>query len=324
MHKALLGLQKSLENHILRENGVSWTIKKDKDHLIIVYTPPGEGKAVFGANVHEVYNPLNPNESIFMMNCWGDNFHWAHSFSSSDESHSNWEINNFIKLLTYIPFDDKVNSNTLKSFFLESPDAISSTAIYGFKRSKKNSSISNFSSIGKENYFDWIKINQRRRIERNRIHEPITIFHEPGKDDVLKEINRIYKSHYIKNEEKTREKGNHLTSLITKEWQSSLVVRDSKRFLKEYPVDSTNQAKQLIDLVDLENAIAYELKVSENNVHHEFYKDVFKILLANSKEFKFKKFIFITSKKMLPPLADFSKSIAKEFNLEIEVFLLDN
>ena len=52
MHKALLGLHKSLENHILRENGESWTVKKDKDHLIIAFTPPDEGKAVFAAHTH--------------------------------------------------------------------------------------------------------------------------------------------------------------------------------------------------------------------------------------------------------------------------------
>ena len=35
-----------------------------------------------------------------------------------------------------------------------------------------------------------------------------------------------------------------------------------------------------IDLVDTQEGVAYEPKTSPNNPHHEFYRDVFKVVIA--------------------------------------------
>ena len=72
--------------------------------------------------------------------------------------------------------------------------------------------------------------------------------------------------------------GDRLASLVTKHWQQAVLDNAPKQFIQEYPV--ANHLNERIDLVDKENGIAYELKVSPNNTHFEFYKDIFKVVLA--------------------------------------------
>jgi hypothetical protein len=48
--------------------------------------------------------------------------------------------------------------------------------------------------------------------------------------------------------------------------------------VSEHPV--ARHLHERIDLVDLEHGVAYELKVSPNNDHFEFYRDIFKVLIA--------------------------------------------
>ena len=63
---------------------------------------------------------------------------------------------------------------------------------------------------------------------------------------------------------------------ITKEWQKAV---QNESVLAEVPVSPKNNEK--IDIVDFASGTAYELKVSGKNVHHEFFKDVFKVLTFN-------------------------------------------
>ncbi|QDU47945.1 hypothetical protein [Gimesia panareensis] len=63
---------------------------------------------------------------------------------------------------------------------------------------------------------------------------------------------------------------------ITKEWQNAVC---SSQLRPEVRVSHSNNEK--IDIVDLSNLIAYELKVSGKNTHHEFYKDLIKVLTYN-------------------------------------------
>ena len=63
---------------------------------------------------------------------------------------------------------------------------------------------------------------------------------------------------------------------ITIEWQKAVQNESVKA---EFPVSPKNKEK--IDIVDFANNTAYELKVSGKNVHHEFFKDVFKVLTFN-------------------------------------------
>ena len=53
-----------------------------------------------------------------------------------------------------------------------------------------------------------------------------------------------------------------------------------------------------IDVIDTANATAYEMKVSSSNPHHEFYKDIFKVIIYNQHHTDtLKHFVFITGEK---------------------------
>ena len=114
------------------------------------------------------------------------------------------------------------------------------------------------------------------------------------------------------------------SSRITKVWQERLSIIDAKRFIPEYKVGGVNGVGGYkIDLVDMQEGVAYELKVSPKNPHHEFYRDVFKIVYANSLDRKFDRFVFCcpaVSVAKLGALAVFVKSLSKQLNLHIEIF----
>jgi hypothetical protein len=108
------------------------------------------------------------------------------------------------------------------------------------------------------------------------------------------------------------------SSKITKVWQEKLLLVDAIRFIPEYKVGGYK-----IDLADIKEGIAYELKVSPKNPHHEFYRDVFKIVYANSLDRKFDRFVFCcpaVSVVKLGALAVFVKSLSKQLNLHIDIF----
>jgi len=112
------------------------------------------------------------------------------------------------------------------------------------------------------------------------------------------------------------------SSKITKVWQEKLLLIDAIRFIPEYKVGGYK-----IDLADTRERIAYELKVSPKNPHHEFYRDVFKILYANSLDRKFDRFVFCcpaVSVVKLGALAVFVKSLSKQLNLNIDIFQIQS
>lgn len=56
-----------------------------------------------------------------------------------------------------------------------------------------------------------------------------------------------------------------------------------------------NGLRQRIDLVDKHDLVAYELKVSPNNTHFEFYRDIFKVIIARDNALPgLDHFVFIT------------------------------
>lgn len=71
--------------------------------------------------------------------------------------------------------------------------------------------------------------------------------------------------------------GDKLAASVTSDWQSSVISAFPNRFVAEQQV---GQLRERIDLVDLISGTAYELKVSPNNDHFEFYRDIFKVLIA--------------------------------------------
>ena len=106
--------------------------------------------------------------------------------------------------------------------------------------------------------------------------------------DPIESVTRIHQSLWQR-----RQTVSHATSLairITREWQQE-VVSSNEHILAEHPVSGLNEK---FDLYDSKAGIAYELKVSQNNTHMEFYRDLFKVIIHNeSAQTKISKLIFI-------------------------------
>ena len=109
---------------------------------------------------------------------------------------------------------------------------------------------------------------------------------------------------------------------ITREWQRD-VTRANRYYKAEFPV---HELGEKIDIVDLKRKIAYELKVSPNNTHMEFYRDVFKVLAHNqaarSGE-RLKQLIFLTPEKgavrLQRGLGKVACRISKKFGFSVAV-----
>ncbi len=87
--------------------------------------------------------------------------------------------------------------------------------------------------------------------------------------------------------------GDQLATLITSTWQKRLQEAVPGRFEIEYKI--APHLNQRIDVVDVVNGITYELKVSPNNVHMEFYRDIFKVILARDNRLpNLTRFVFLT------------------------------
>src|ERR1700677_4028059 len=63
---------------------------------------------------------------------------------------------------------------------------------------------------------------------------------------------------------------------ICRDWQDAVLAHFGARFEREYPVAALNNGYERIDLVDMQEGVAFELNVSPNNTHFEFYRDIFK------------------------------------------------
>lgn len=134
----------------------------------------------------------------------------------------------------------------------------------------------------------------------------------------LKEIHKSYR--LLKGDVSAHTKS---AQKITKEWQAA--VKSDHVFI-EVPVSPENNEK--IDVVDLSKIIAYELKVSGKNTHHEFYKDLVKVLTYNEyQQDKLKKLIFLSEpdgisslKKRLDP--KFISLMKRKHEIEFELICI--
>ena len=113
---------------------------------------------------------------------------------------------------------------------------------------------------------------------------------------------------------------------ITKLWQEKLIGMDSDRFKKEVAIGK--DLKEKIDLVDFQEKTAYELKVSGKNSGHEFYKDLFKVLVYNqNRTIKLEKLVFITESSGITELENGLGKVAAELlkksKVEVELVRLD-
>jgi len=84
--------------------------------------------------------------------------------------------------------------------------------------------------------------------------------------------------------------GDKQARAVTLAWQNSVASMDIKC---EVPVEE--KLNERIDVVDFSTATAYELKASGKNPHHEFYKDIFKVIVYNQNhDKKLKHLVFLT------------------------------
>lgn len=93
------------------------------------------------------------------------------------------------------------------------------------------------------------------------------------------------------------------------------------KFLAEFPVEGLGEK---IDLLDTAGMVAYELKVSPNNSHMEFYRDVFKVLVHNEQTREpIKKLIFISpgqgARRLKRGLGQAACRVSQRFGFTVEV-----
>ena len=119
--------------------------------------------------------------------------------------------------------------------------------------------------------------------------------------------------------------GDKLAKLVTDIWQAALAAKAPERFAIEYQV--APHLRERIDVVDLVAGVAYELKASPNNVHMEFYRDIFKVILARDNRLPtLKRFVFLTPKSAAVKLGrGMGKAVVEDatrLGLRIEVVAL--
>ena len=106
---------------------------------------------------------------------------------------------------------------------------------------------------------------------------------------------------------------------VTVAWQNSVVSRNVQC---EVPIQENLNEK--IDVVDFSTDTAYEMKASGKNAGHEFYKDIFKVIVYNrNHDRKLKRLVFITERKGISRLdRGLGKTViesAMEYNIEINL-----
>jgi hypothetical protein len=109
---------------------------------------------------------------------------------------------------------------------------------------------------------------------------------------------------------------------IIKAWQAVVCSNIVEAEVKVSPHNN-----ERIDVVDNRSHIAYELKVSGKNTHHEFYKDIAKVLTYNEyqeTEFRIWKLVFISEVRGINSLkrrldTKFISMLERVHNLSIEL-----
>ena len=111
-------------------------------------------------------------------------------------------------------------------------------------------------------------------------------------------------------------------ALVTTTWQQDVVSRFGSNLVPEFPIGEGFGER--IDLVDTQELVAYELKVAPNNTHFEFYRDIFKVIIARDNALReLNHFVFITpeigARKLQRGLARAVIEHAASLRLNVEV-----
>lgn len=94
--------------------------------------------------------------------------------------------------------------------------------------------------------------------------------------------------------------GDSCADRLCKSWQTKAVS-----LFPTLVAEAKVSGSSPIDLLDIEGGIAYELKYSHKNVKHEFYKDLFKVLIYNDEaenRLKITRFVFLCHHKGIATL----------------------
>jgi hypothetical protein len=141
---------------------------------------------------------------------------------------------------------------------------------------------------------------------------------------ILKAAREAYRKHWLPPYDESA--GDRQASKVTKYWQDIVArYRDVKI---EEPV--AHELREKIDVVDFSTATAYEMKVSDNNPHHEFYKDIFKVIVYNRNhtENKIRHLVFLTGEygvvKLRKGLGEAVKKYFEEDSIAIDVVDVSN
>lgn len=113
-------------------------------------------------------------------------------------------------------------------------------------------------------------------------------------------------------------------------WQQEVLKIFGPRFRCECSINGDIPGpSQKIDLVDIEERVAYELKSSPNNVHMEIYRDVFKALVFNERNpaNKILSLVFIAPKegirKLGPSFPKDVQTISAKLGLVLKIREID-
>lgn len=107
-------------------------------------------------------------------------------------------------------------------------------------------------------------------------------------------------------------------------WQEVVRKHFGQRMVAEHGLGDGKMNEKL-DLVDVQDRVAYELKASPNNTHFEFYRDVFKVLVFNQRNpgSPLKTLVFITpeegARSLRKPFTDEVIKIASVAGIVVEV-----
>lgn len=110
-------------------------------------------------------------------------------------------------------------------------------------------------------------------------------------DEIVERARESHRLHWAMTGSESE--GDRRAALVTKTWQQDVVSRLGAVLVPEFPIGGS--LRQRIDLVDTQELVAYELKVSPNNTHFEFYRDIFKVIIARDNALPgLAHFVFIT------------------------------
>lgn len=110
-------------------------------------------------------------------------------------------------------------------------------------------------------------------------------------EDIVRLAQEAHRKHWVSTSDEST--GDKQAAAVTSTWQQAAQQLLGERVRVEVPV--APRLRDRIDIVDIADETAFEFKVSGKNPHHEFYKDIFKVIVYNAEhEPKLSCFVFVT------------------------------